>query len=137
MPCPPTAGATFAKPKYPFNQVITAPARDTDPDNDDEGDHHVIVVGDYLYLYFVASRDWQVRVARSWVSDAGRPCTWFKYYQGAWNEPGLGGESSPIDPSGASTRSWVTYNTFLKAYVGFSYEALDGKNGWLWAHDFT
>lgn len=120
-------GRTFVKVNYPNNQVVTAPPAYTDPDLDDEGDHQVIRVGDYLYMYFIASRDWQVRVARSHVSQGGRPGTWYKYHNGSFSEPGIGGESSPIDPSGALTRSWVSYNSYLGSYLGFSYIQRDGK----------
>lgn len=120
-------GRTFIKPNYPANQVITAPPYYTDPDEDDEGDHHVLQVGDYLYLYFIPSRDWQLRLARSHVDDGGLPGTWYKYYNDSFGEPGLGGESSPLDPTGALTRSWVSFNTYLNAYIGFSYVARNGE----------
>jgi hypothetical protein len=114
-------GKTFVKPDYPANQVITSPYPYTGNDLDDEGDQRVIRVGNYLYMYFVAQRDWQVRVARSSIADGGRPGTWYKYNQGAFDQPGIAGNSSPIDPSGALTRSWISYNTQLKSYMGFSY----------------
>ena len=114
-------GLTFAKPNYPNNQVITVPSQYTNPDQDDEGDHRVIRVGDYLYLYFIASRDWQVRVARSLVSDGGRPGTWWKYHNGNFNQPGVCGESTPIDPAGALTRSWISFSPYLNSFIGYSY----------------
>ncbi|MCB0017707.1 MAG: hypothetical protein KDE09_07945, partial [Anaerolineales bacterium] len=120
-------GQTFIKPNYPANQVITAPANYTHPDEDDEGDHHVLQVGNYLYLYFIPSRDWQLRLARSHIDDGGLPGTWHKYYNGSFSEPGLGGESSPLDPTGALTRSWISFNTYLNAYMGFSYVARNGE----------
>jgi len=120
-------GRTFVKPSYPANQVITAPPYYTDPDEDDEGDHRVLRVGDYLYLYFIPSRDWQLRLARSHVADGGLPGTWYKYYNGSFSEPGLGGESSPLDPTGALTRSWVSFSTDLNNYIGFSYIARNGE----------
>jgi hypothetical protein len=43
-----------------------------------------------------------------------------KYFNGAFTEPGLGGDSSPIDPSGQLARAWVTYSTALKSFIGFS-----------------
>ena len=113
-------GRTFSKPNYPNNQAITAPARYSDPVAGSEGDQHVIWVGDYYYMYFVAARDFQVRLARSRVSDGGRAGAWFKYYNGKFDQPGVGGESSPIAPD-LLTRSWVSYNTALKLFIGFSY----------------
>jgi hypothetical protein len=114
-------GATFIKPNYPNNQVITTPSQYANPDQDDEGDHRVIRVGDYLYMYFIPSRDWQVRVARSLVSDGGKPGTWWKYYNGNFSQPGLGGDSSPIDPTGALSRSWISFSSYLNSYMGYSY----------------
>ncbi len=120
-------GRTFVKPNYPNNQVITAPPIYSNPDSDDEGDHRVIRVGNYLYMYFIASRDWQVRLARSHISDGGKPGTWYKYYNGSFSQPGIGGESSPVDPAGTLTRSWVSYNSYLNSYLGFSYIQRDGR----------
>ena len=130
-------GRTFSKPGYPGNQVITAPPQYVDPTQASEGDHWVIQVGNYYYLYFIAARDYQVRVARSLVSDGGRPGTWFKYYEGAFTQPGLGGDSSPIAPD-LLTRSWVAYDTTLRGFLGFSYyqqgfglaTSADGIGGW-------
>ena len=48
-------GHTFTKPNYPNNQVISAPSRFTDPNQGSEGDQHVIKVGSYFYMYFVAA----------------------------------------------------------------------------------
>lgn len=111
-------GLTFTKPNYPNNQVITAPVTNPSPDADDEGDHRVIRVGDYLYMYFLATEDWRIHLARSQTIDGGMPGTWQKYFQGQFNQPGLGGDSSPI-PWESLARSWVSYNTYLKRYIGF------------------
>jgi hypothetical protein len=112
-------GRTFVKPDYPRNQVITAPPRYQDPNEASEGAHHIIRVDDYFYMYFEATRDRQIHLARSRVADGGRPGTWFKYYNGRFSEPGIGGESSPIAP-GLLARSWVSYNSALDAFIGFS-----------------
>jgi hypothetical protein len=130
-------GRTFVKLNYPQNQVITAPQRYQNPIEASEGAPHVIRVGDYLYMYFVANRDFKVRVARSRVADGGRPGKWFKYHDGRFSEPGIGGESSPIAP-GTLARSWVSYNSALNAFIGFSRVdkgyglaiSPDGLNNW-------
>jgi hypothetical protein len=114
-------GLTFVKPNYPANQVITAPSGYTNPDHDDEGDQHVIVVGNYFYMYFMPTRDWQVRLARAPISSGGTPGAWQKYANGSFGPPGLGGESSPLDPSGALTKSWVSWNRYTQSYQGFSF----------------
>ncbi len=114
-------GRTYTKVNYPNNQLLTTPTHYTTDDADDEGDQHVIQVGNYLYMYFIASRDYQVRLARSPVAAGGVPGSWQKYYNGSFSEPALGGESTPLDPSGHLSRSWVSYSRPLNQYVGLSY----------------
>jgi hypothetical protein len=115
-------GLTFVKPNYPDNQVITSPPKYTDPSHDDEGDHRVIQVGEYLYMYFLSNHrpSWQIYVARSLISDKGLPGTWQKYYNGSFTQPGLGGEASPVASWTDLATSWVSYNSYLDSYVGFS-----------------
>ena len=115
-------GLTFVKPSYPSNRVISAPARFTDPEQASEGDFHVVRVGNYLYLYFVAPRDsYKIHLARSLVSDGGKPGTWWKYYNGSFSQPGLGGESSSIASGTVLGRAWVSYNAAVGEYMGFSW----------------
>ncbi|MBU1333794.1 MAG: hypothetical protein KJ944_18780 [Alphaproteobacteria bacterium] len=47
----------------------------------------------YLYGYCLRNSDWQTIVARAW---AGEPTDWRKYYEGRWDEPGLGGRATAI-----------------------------------------
>ena len=68
-----------------------------------EGDHGVARLGDWLYLFFI---EWDapvslhggtsVGVARSRVSDGGRPGTWFKLHAGGWGSPGVGGDADAL-----------------------------------------
>ena len=68
-----------------------------------EGDHGVVRVGDYLYLLFI---EWDgpssihggttAALARSAVADRGAPGTWFKWYNGSFSEPGVGGRSDVV-----------------------------------------
>lgn len=115
-------GQTFTKPNYPGNQVIKSPLAYTDPNQDDEGDHHVIRVGDFLYLYFLSNHQpsWQIYLARSPTSNGGLPGTWQKYYNGEFTQPGINGEASPIAPWTALASSWVSFNSYLNSYIGFS-----------------
>jgi hypothetical protein len=115
-------GKTFVKPNYPDNQVITAPpnAAATADGEVGEGDQHVIRVGDYYRMYFVAARDYQVRLALARRDGTGGPGAWLKYFNGAFTEPGRGGDSTPLDPSGQLARAWVSYSTPLKSFVGFT-----------------
>ncbi|MEO8285761.1 MAG: DNRLRE domain-containing protein [Chloroflexota bacterium] len=114
-------GRTYYKPNYPNNKVISAPSRFTDPVQASEADQKVIQVGNYLYMYFMAGRDYKVRLARSLVSDGGKPGTWWKYYNGSFSQPGLGGESTAIASGSVLGRAWVSYNTALGEYMGFSW----------------
>ena len=132
-------GHTFTKPNYPNNQVISAPSRFTDPNQGSEGDQHVIKVGSYFYMYFVAAWDsFKIHLARSLVTDGGRPGTWWKYYNGSFSQPGLGGESSALASGSVLGRAWVSYNTSLGAYMGFSWStqgfgistSSNGINNW-------
>ena len=79
-----------------------------------EGDHGVVRLGEWLYLYFI---EWDapvsihggtsVGLARSAVSDAGRPGTWWKYYNGSWAEPGRGGRADAIANMPGTAAYWV------------------------------
>lgn len=115
-------GRTFVKPNYPNNQVIASPPRYTNPGTDDEGDHRIIRIGNYLYLYFLSNHQpsWQIYLARSHIRDKGLPGTWQKYYNGSFTQPGLGGEASPIASWNNLATSWVSYNSYLNSYIGFS-----------------
>jgi hypothetical protein len=97
--------------------------------------------GEWLYAYYTdhSRRDPATGnyrsvtcMARSKVSDGGRPGTWFKYYKGSFDESGLGGNDSQVaDCWGAN----VTYVPQMKKYLmfglrgGFSFfESEDGIN---------
>ncbi|MGA2621722.1 MAG: hypothetical protein ABSF26_29320 [Thermoguttaceae bacterium] len=54
-------------------------------------------------------------VARCLIADKMAPGKWRKFYQGAWNEPGIGGKASYVNGYN------VTYNTYLKKYVSLNY----------------
>lgn len=47
----------------------------------------------YLYAYCQRNSDWQTIVARA-ALDA--PSEWYKYFEGGWAEPGLGGNATAI-----------------------------------------
>jgi hypothetical protein len=49
----------------------------------------------YYYAYCGRTRDHAVFVARAPVADPG-PGRWDKYFEGAWSEPGLGGEATNL-----------------------------------------
>ena len=125
-------GKTWTKPNYPNNQILTA---DTvfngDTAQDDAGDGKVIKIGDYFYLFFGTDGPWGINVARSAVADLGQPGTWYKYYNGGYTEPGLGGHSSVITNMDSQ---FVVLNTYLNRYMTGQMSgkwglALDFSNG--------
>jgi len=123
-------GHTWIKPNYPNNQILTADTSfNGHPDQDDAGDGRVIRIGDYLYLFFFADAkyktdgspdfsqaDWENHIARSKVSDEGKPGTWDKYYNGSFSEPGIGGRSTPLDNRPVNA-NFVVYNSYLDKYI--------------------
>ena len=59
-----------------------------------EGDCTMVNGGDgYLYTYCLRNSDWQTIAARAPLTDL---LDWRKYYNGNWDEPGLGGNASAI-----------------------------------------
>ncbi len=61
-------------------------------------------------------------IARATASDPG-PGKWKKYFNGAWNEPGVDGKSTPIDGSGVAW--WTTIHEMIglkgaKGSIGIS-----------------
>lgn len=55
------------------------------------------------------------RVARCKISDKMAPGKWMRWYNGAWNEPGIGGKSSYVDAH------VIIYSTYLGKYLSFNY----------------
>lgn len=83
-------GLTWTTPKT----VITG--QDTpQPDRiTGEGDCTMIDGFDgYLYAYCLRNSDWQTIVARAPANEVEN---WHKYFEGTWNEPGLGGAATAI-----------------------------------------
>jgi len=111
---------------YPANQFITAwTGYNGNEARDDAGDGHIVRIGDYYYIYFLATSDWHIHVARSLVSNRGLPGTWWKYYNGEFTEPGLGGNSTtPFPKDGFLWEHLVVWNTGLGKFMdltqGFS-----------------
>jgi len=105
------AGQTWQRPNYPNNQVLTSsnPVNDSTK-QDGAGDGVVLKIGDYFYMLYVEWTDWGTHLARSRVSDLGKPGTWYKYYNGSFSEPGLGGRSTNIVKHILSS---TTYNSYL------------------------
>ncbi len=96
------------------------------------GDFSVIVDPDGRFFYFVFTNyggpvaQQGIGIARSSFAERGQPGTAVKYYEGAWNEPGLGGRVTPLfsTPTGWAgpyvDAFWgpsIHWNTFVHAYV--------------------
>eukprot|EP00730_Choanoeca_flexa_P020071 TRINITY_DN9811_c0_g1_i2.p1 TRINITY_DN9811_c0_g1~~TRINITY_DN9811_c0_g1_i2.p1 ORF type:complete len:385 (+),score=49.37 TRINITY_DN9811_c0_g1_i2:20-1174(+) len=93
-------GRTFIKPGYPNNTIILPPRGNTTRQHQTgQGDHTVVVKGDYMYLYFL---DWdgyqhtRVSVARATRASGGVPGSWWKWYKGNFSQPGLHGNDDML-----------------------------------------
>lgn len=119
------AGKTWAKPDYPNNQVISRNrVHDGLENNHGVGNGNVIEYDGYFYMFLFVDADNQIHLARSKVTDLGKPETWYKYYNGSFSEPGLGGKSSPISEKLADRI--VTYNTYLNRFISTAVSGLWG-----------
>lgn len=81
------------------------------------------VKGGYFYIFGeegwypkgVFGANWNVHAARCKMSDKMAPGKWQAFYNGAWDEPALGGKSSAVAPS----HLWsVIYCEDLDRYIG-------------------
>jgi hypothetical protein len=99
-------------------QIITSPT--AKPESPTWGG-----AGDNCVIWDDQNKRWLCYYQEHWLMMAvsydpeGKPGTWFKYYNGEFNQPGLGGESSPIPglrpvPGGNPS---VHYNSYLDRFV--------------------
>jgi hypothetical protein len=108
------------------------------------GDFSVILDRDSRHFYFLFSNyagpveEQGVGIARGAFADRGQPGTLFKYFEGAWEEPGLGGRVTPLWPTVTGWAGpefdvfWgpsVHWNTALGAYVVLLNRAVDAAWG--------
>lgn len=81
--------------------------------------------GGYIYVY-AGAYQWpkqgqqgssfiRHQVARCAMSDKMMPGKWRKFYNGGWEEPGLGGKASYVNAY------YVMYNSYLGKYIGMNY----------------
>ena len=89
-----------------------------------------IIIGDYFYVYAKDRPSYEqplifLTVARARVQDVVAAANerntvvpWFKYNNGDWQEPGLGGQASPLEADNAPMRQLdIAYNDYLGKYV--------------------
>jgi hypothetical protein len=89
-----------------------------------------IVIGDYFYVYAKNRSSYDqpltfLTVARAPLKDVlaaaqrNAVVPWFKYYNGDWKEPGLGGKASPLEAANPPLRQFdIAYDDYLGRYVG-------------------
>lgn len=84
---------------------------------DERGGYIYIFTDHYTWPKVKESPDRFLRhcVARCAIADKMAPGKWWKFYDGAWNQPGLGGKASYVNGY------CVTYNHFLKKYLSVNY----------------
>lgn len=97
--------------------------------------------GRYYYLYYM---DWwntdsalgadEIHLARALISDDGLPGSWSKYYNGAFSQPGLGGNSTPVirrsdANAGFAGNPNISFNISLGEYIAI----VTGHNGFSYA----
>lgn len=92
-----------------LGQIITGTDAPTANRNTGEGDCTALNGEDgYYYAYCFRPRDGALVAARAPVANP-RPGQWLKFFQGAWSQPGLGGDATRLlGGSGASAARWMT-----------------------------
>lgn len=98
----------------------------------DAGSGTILRVGKYFYIYFADSvnvgdvrSDTHVAVARApfdeviaAAHDEAEAVEWHKYYEGHWNQPGLGGLSTPLEIGNPGGRPYdVKYSEEMDRFV--------------------
>lgn len=67
-----------------------------------------------------------VRMARCAISDKLAPGKWKKFYNGTWNEAGLGGRATDVFPN--SSGCAITYSTYLNKYIFLTTKLFSGND---------
>lgn len=130
------AGRTWTKRirGYSHNVVLTGRGTAALPSNtsgsNNGGSPRVVQVDGFYYMFFMAGEvgSAQTYVARAPVSSQGRPGAWKKWFchpatlvqpaYCAFDEPAIGGRSTPVSGLAAKAR-YVTWNNHLRRWIGF------------------
>ncbi len=92
-----------------YGQILTGTDTPTANKQTGEGSCSTVNGQDgYYYAYCYRNRDHALIVARGPVSDP-RPGQWMKFFQGQWDQPGLGGDATSLgNGSGSAVARWTT-----------------------------
>ena len=102
-----------------YGQILTGTDMPTANKQTGEGSCSTINGQDgYYYAYCFRNRDGALIVARGPVSDP-QPGKWMKFFEGKWDQPGLGGQATRLmNGSGVSAAHWTTTGqTVLTGWV--------------------
>ena len=102
-----------------LGQIITGTDVPTTGRNTGEGDCTALNgLDNYYYLYCGRSKDGALIVARAPVSNP-QPGNWKKFFQGKWDQPGLGGDATSLGKGlGTSAARWtINGETVLLGWV--------------------
>ena len=88
---------------------------------DDAGSPRLVISGNFMYLFYRAanrasSGEREMTIARARLESKGAPGAWTKFHNGAFTEPGLGGQSSDLPGLPAEARG-ISYNSHLDRWV--------------------
>jgi len=90
----------------PLGQIITGTDTLTQGKVTGEGDCSAVNGGDgYYYAYCARARDHATIIARAPVDNPG-PGHWKKWFNGAWSQPALRGDASPLSTKTAGLARW-------------------------------
>jgi hypothetical protein len=71
-------------------------------------------------------------VARCAISDKMSPGKWFKYNNGTWTEPGLGGKSSRVAMDYHAIYGTTIYNSYIGKYMRIGVTVGTGDRSWVY-----
>jgi len=117
-----------------LGQIITGIDASTPGKNTGEGDCTAADGGDgYYYAYCFRPRDGALIVARAPTSSPG-PGNWKKFFQGHWDQPGLGGNATRLmNGSGVSVARWATTGDlaltgWVQGGLGLFFQAIERRS---------
>ncbi|WNG45834.1 hypothetical protein F0U60_18235 [Archangium minus] len=101
--------ADFGMSWTPLGQFLTGTDAPTAGMSTGEGDCGIVNGQDgWLYAYCLRLRDWKTIVARARLANP-TPGNWYKFLNGVWTSPGLGGDATGLDASESVAR-WRSQN---------------------------